>query len=109
MVQETISRLCATFRGSVITPASSEYEVARKVYNGMIDRHPDVIARCANVADVRTALQFAREEGLKVAEAKLCARRPLQLSASFFELKKIRARERLQNGSETPRRRHAER
>jgi FAD/FMN-containing dehydrogenase len=67
MVQETLSRLCATFRGSVITPASSEYEVARKVYNGMIDRYPDVIARCANVADVRTALQFAQEEGFKVA------------------------------------------
>jgi FAD/FMN-containing dehydrogenase len=67
MVQETINRLCATFRGSVITPTSNEYEVVRKVYNGMIDRHPEVIARCANVADVRAALQFAREEGLKVA------------------------------------------
>jgi hypothetical protein len=51
----------------VITPASSEYEVARKVYNGMIDRHPDVIVRCANVADVRTAVNFARQESLTVA------------------------------------------
>jgi FAD/FMN-containing dehydrogenase len=63
----TSSELATAIRGSVITPASSEYEVARKVYNGMIDRHPDVIVRCANVADVRTAVNFARQEGLTVA------------------------------------------
>ena len=63
----TSSELATAIRGSVITPASSEYEVARKVYNGMIDRHPDIIVRCANVADVRTAVNFARQEGLTVA------------------------------------------
>jgi FAD binding domain/Berberine and berberine like len=63
----TSSQLATAIRGSVITPTSSEYEVARKVYNGMIDRHPDVIVRCANVADVRTAVNFARQEGLTVA------------------------------------------
>jgi FAD/FMN-containing dehydrogenase len=61
------SKLTITPRGSVITPASSEYEAARKVYNGMIDRRPDVIVRCANVADVRTAVNFARQERLTVA------------------------------------------
>jgi len=65
MVQETINSLSAILRGSVITPASSEYEVARKVYNGMINRYPDAIARCADIADVRVALMFARERGLK--------------------------------------------
>jgi FAD/FMN-containing dehydrogenase len=53
--------------GSVITPASNEYEAARKVYNGMIDRHPDAIVRCANVTDVRTAVNFARDEGITAA------------------------------------------
>jgi FAD/FMN-containing dehydrogenase len=64
---EKIANLSASLRGNVITPASSEYDVARKVYNGMIDRRPDAIVRCANVADVRTAVNFARKEGLTVA------------------------------------------
>jgi hypothetical protein len=51
MLEETVSKLAASLRGSVITPASNEYEAARKVYSGMIDPHPDAIARCANVAD----------------------------------------------------------
>ena len=61
------SKLIINPRGSVITPASSEYEAARKVYNGMIDRRPDYIVRCSNVADVRTAVNFARQERLTVA------------------------------------------
>ena len=67
MADQVISKLSANLRGSVITPASSEYEVARKVYNGMIDRRPDAIVRCASVADVRAAVNFARQEGLTVA------------------------------------------
>ncbi len=64
---EKIVDLSPSLRGNVITPATSEYDVARKVYNGMIDRHPDAIVRCANVADVRTVVNFAREKGLTVA------------------------------------------
>jgi hypothetical protein len=45
----------------VITPANSEYEVVRKVYNGMIDRRPAAIVRCANVADVK----FSRLDSTK--------------------------------------------
>jgi hypothetical protein len=67
MLEEPLSKLSADLRGSLITPASSEYEVARKVYNGMIDRRPDAIVRCANVADVRAAVNFARQEHLSVA------------------------------------------
>jgi hypothetical protein len=63
----TSSQLATALHGRVITPSSSEYEVARKVYNGMIDRHPDLVVRCANVADVRTAVNFARQQGLTVA------------------------------------------
>jgi hypothetical protein len=47
-----VSQLSKKIRGNVITPANSEYEVARKVYNGMIDRRPAAIVRCADVADV---------------------------------------------------------
>jgi hypothetical protein len=67
MLEEALSKLSPNLRGSVITPASGEYEAARKVYNGMINRRPDVIVRCANVADTRTAVNFARQEGLTVA------------------------------------------
>ncbi len=64
MVEEHLSRLSADL---LITPASSEYEVARKVYNGMIDRRPDAIVRCVDVADVTAAVNFARQDGLTVA------------------------------------------
>ncbi|HXO97506.1 MAG TPA: FAD-binding oxidoreductase [Chthoniobacterales bacterium] len=67
MLKEPLSKLSADFRGSLITPASSEYEVARKVYNGMIDRRPDAIVRCVDVADVTAAVNFARQDGLTVA------------------------------------------
>src|SRR5258708_38342266 len=67
MPKEVFNKLSANLRGSVIAPESSEYEVARKVYNGMIDRRPDAIARCADVADVRVAVNFARQERLTVA------------------------------------------
>ncbi len=67
MLEEALSKLSLNLRGSVITPVSGEYEAARKVYNGMIDRRPDVIVRCANVADTRIAVNFARQEGLTVA------------------------------------------
>ena len=67
MQEEALNKLSPNLRGSVITPVSGEYEAARKVYNEMIDRHPGAIVRCANVADVRAAVNFAHQEGLTVA------------------------------------------
>ena len=67
MLEEALSKLSPNLRGSMITPASGEYETARKVYNGMIDRRPDAIVRCANVADVMSAVNFARQERITVA------------------------------------------
>ncbi len=49
-----------TFRGSVLTPEDQGYDEARSVYNRMIDRRPRLIARCRNVADVISAVNFAR-------------------------------------------------
>ena len=57
----------ADLRGQLIGPSDAAYEAARKVYNAMIDRHPRLIARCADVGDVITALKFGRENGLPVA------------------------------------------
>src|SRR6202047_4774792 len=67
MGEEAYRNLSAKLRGSVITPGSDEYEVARRVYNAMIDRRPDAIVRCADVADVMTAVNFARNEDVAVA------------------------------------------
>jgi FAD/FMN-containing dehydrogenase len=67
MREQAYSSLAVKLRGSVISPVSDEYEVARKVYNGMIDRRPGAIVRCADVADVMTAVNFARNEDLVVA------------------------------------------
>ncbi|MGH8859784.1 MAG: FAD-binding oxidoreductase [Jatrophihabitantaceae bacterium] len=59
--------LAASLRGAVITPDDAGYDTARAVYNAMIDKHPAAIARCADTADVITAVRFAREHDLDIA------------------------------------------
>jgi FAD/FMN-containing dehydrogenase len=54
-------------RGDVLEMADVGYDEARKVWNGMIDKRPAVIARCAGVADVIEAVNFARTNDLLVA------------------------------------------
>ncbi|MBK8022962.1 MAG: FAD-binding oxidoreductase [Chloroflexi bacterium] len=54
-------------RGTVICPGDAGYEAARRVYNAMIDRHPQIIIRCTDAADVIAAVRFARESGLPLA------------------------------------------
>jgi FAD/FMN-containing dehydrogenase len=56
----------ASLRGELLRPGGAEYEDARKIHNGMIDRRPALIARCAGVADVLTGVRFAREHDLLV-------------------------------------------
>lgn len=58
----TIERLKPCLRGPLIEPGDPEYDVACQLYNGMIDRHPRMIARCADVADVIEAVRFARQD-----------------------------------------------
>ncbi|MBT2447030.1 FAD-binding oxidoreductase [Streptomyces sp. ISL-43] len=53
--------------GGVLTPEDPGYDEARALYNGMIDRRPAVIAQCESVADVVTAVRFARDLDLKIA------------------------------------------
>jgi FAD/FMN-containing dehydrogenase len=59
--------LAARLRGELIQPGDAHYDDARKVYNGMIDKRPAFIARCADAADVVAAVTFGREQGLLVA------------------------------------------
>src|SRR2546430_2867850 len=62
-----LDELQAEIRGDVIAPDDARYEDARKVYNAMIDKHPALIVRCNDQADVITAVKFAAKENLDVA------------------------------------------
>ncbi len=53
--------------GTLLSPADAAYGQARKVWNGMIDKHPALIARCTGVADVVQGIAFARTHDLPVA------------------------------------------
>lgn len=55
------ARLRERLRGQVIGRGDSEYDQARRVWNGLVDRHPAIIARCAGTADVVQAVKLAAE------------------------------------------------
>ena len=64
--ETTIATLKSSLRGELIEQSDARYDTARKVYNGMIDRRPLLIASCADVADVITAVKFGREHKMVV-------------------------------------------
>ena len=66
-VEKHLPELEARVRGRVIRPHDPEYDAARKVYNGMIDRRPRFIVRCRDTADVVAAVNFARDHDLPLA------------------------------------------
>ena len=66
MDQSTKANFRSALRGELIGRDDPGYDAARKVYNAMIDRQPLMIARCADVADVMTAVRFGRENHLPV-------------------------------------------
>jgi UDP-N-acetylenolpyruvoylglucosamine reductase len=63
----SIEQFRSRLRGEIIQPADAAYDSARKVYNGMIDKRPKLIARCADVADVMAAVEYGRENKLLTA------------------------------------------
>src|SRR5436309_10209958 len=65
--ENAVADFKANLRGRLIEPGDKDYDEARKVYNGMIDKKPRLIARCADVADVINSVNFARENDLLVA------------------------------------------
>jgi len=62
----TVQDFTASLRGGVLRPTDEGYDEARKIHNGMIERRPTLIARCAGVADVITSIRFARDQRLLV-------------------------------------------
>jgi FAD binding domain/Berberine and berberine like len=63
----TIGEFKTSLRGELIQPSDPGYAEARKLYNGMIDKRPRLIARCVDVADVITAVNFGRDQDLLIA------------------------------------------
>ena len=64
--EERIAALRSSFSGSLLVPGEAAYEKGRRIHNGLIDKHPALIASCQGTADIVEALAFAREQGLEV-------------------------------------------
>jgi FAD/FMN-containing dehydrogenase len=67
MNNEEIGKFSQSFRGTLISRDHGDYDEARKLYNGMIDKRPLLIARCTDVADVIAAVNFGRDGELAIA------------------------------------------
>jgi FAD/FMN-containing dehydrogenase len=66
LIEGSIDDLRTALLGSVVAPGDDGYAEARRVWNGIIDRHPALIVRCRGVADVVEAVRFAREHPMPV-------------------------------------------
>ena len=66
LTSDAIAKLQANFNGTLLRPGNDDYEQARRVWNGMIDKCPALIARCTGAADVAQAVRFARTHNLLV-------------------------------------------
>jgi FAD/FMN-containing dehydrogenase len=62
-----LGELRDSFRGQLVQREDPSYDEHRRIWNGSIDRHPALIARCAGVSDVMQALRFERRADLGVA------------------------------------------
>ena len=62
MTDQIVSTLQQSLRGRLIGQSDADYDAARALYNGMIDKRPRLIARCVDVADVIAAVNFGRDQ-----------------------------------------------
>src|SRR5215475_4992502 len=67
LAEGSIAEIAQAMRGELIAPGDPNYDEARTIWNGAHDKRPALIARCAGVADVMRAVEFARSEELVVA------------------------------------------
>lgn len=65
--EELYTSLRRQFKGDLLRPGNGGYESARMVWNGMFDRRPALIARCADVSDIQNAIRTAAESGVTTA------------------------------------------
>ncbi len=62
--EDALGSFASQLRGQLLSENDTEYESARKVWNGLIDKKPGLIVRCLGTADVIAAVNFARENQL---------------------------------------------
>ncbi|MEP7317675.1 MAG: FAD-dependent oxidoreductase, partial [Panacibacter sp.] len=67
MTNELINSFKNSLHGKLVLPNDTDYDTVRKVYNGMIDKHPAMIVECTDVTDVQTCVNFARDNNVLVA------------------------------------------
>ena len=67
MTDQAVATFQQNLRGRLVRPTDADYDAIRALYNGMIDKRPRLIARAVDAADVITAVNFAREQGLLLA------------------------------------------
>src|SRR5215208_5458600 len=81
----TIEEFRGRLRGPLLTAEDPDYDEARAVRNGLIDRRPALIARCSGTADVVACVNFARERGLtlSVRGARTMSRVMLSMTAAW--------------------------
>jgi len=65
--EEAIGAFRASLRGDILEPRDAQYDDSRKIWNGMIDKRPALIVRCAGVSDVLQCVRFARSHQVPVA------------------------------------------
>ena len=54
------------FHGELLRPGDAHYDEARRIHNGLIDKHPSLIARCRTTADIVSAVNVARDTGIEL-------------------------------------------
>ncbi len=65
-IEDAVEDLKQQIQGDVLLPSDDDYDQARKIWNGMIDKHPALIVRCTGPADVIDAVKFARTHDILV-------------------------------------------
>lgn len=66
MLTRDLGALASAFSGELVTPGDPAYEERRSIWNRMIDRRPELLARCQSAEDARRALAWARDNELPV-------------------------------------------
>jgi FAD/FMN-containing dehydrogenase len=66
-LSSAVAELSPRFSGRLLSSADPEWNSARRVHNGLVDRRPALLAQCLGSADIASAVRLGREHGLDIA------------------------------------------